>query len=58
MGGIPADYSKVDEAIAKAAALDKDKYKAFYEVEKAISDVKRDKNMMKSGRRKCDGQGN
>ena len=44
-GWLPADYSKVDEAIAKAAALDKDKYKAFYEVEKAISDVKRDKKM-------------
>ena len=44
-GWIPADYSKVDEAIAKAAAIDKSKYKDFSAVEKAISDVKRDKKM-------------
>ena len=44
-GWLPADYSKVDEAIAKADAIDKNKYKDFSAVEKAISDVKRDKKM-------------
>ena len=44
-GWLPADYSKVDEAIAKAGAIDKNKYKDFSAVEKAISDVKRDKKM-------------
>ena len=44
-GWLPADYSKVDEAIVKAAALDKDKYKDFSEVEKAISAVVRGKKM-------------
>lgn len=44
-GWLPADYSKVDEAIAKAGAIDKNKYKDFSAVETAISDVKRDKKM-------------
>ena len=42
---LPADYSKVDEAIAKADAIDNSKYKNFSAVEKAISDVVRDKKM-------------
>ena len=40
-----ADYSKVDEAIAKANALKKDEYKDFSAVEAAISAVVRDKNI-------------
>ena len=40
-----ADYSKVDEAIAKANALNKDKYKDFSAVETAINAVVRGKNI-------------
>lgn len=40
-----ADYSKVDEAIQKANALDKDNYKDFSAVEAAINAVVRDKNI-------------
>ena len=40
-----ADYTKVDEAIAKANALNKDSYQDFSAVEKAIADVVRDKNI-------------
>ena len=40
-----ADYTKVDEAIAKANALKKDKYKDFTAVEKAINAVVRGKNI-------------
>lgn len=40
-----ADYSKVDEAIAKANALKKDEYKDFSGVEVAIAAVVRDKNI-------------
>ena len=40
-----ADYSKVDEAIAKAEALNKDEYKDFSAVEAAIKAVVRDKNI-------------
>ena len=39
-----ADYTKVDEAIAKANALNKDEYKDFTAVEAAVKAVIRDKN--------------
>ena len=42
---IPANYSKVDEAIAKAEALNKDNYKDFTGVETAVNAVVRDKNI-------------
>ena len=42
---IPANYSKVDEAIAKAEALNKDNYKNFSAVEAAVNAVVRDKNI-------------
>ena len=42
---LPADYTKVDEAIAKANALDKDDYKDFSGVEAAVNAVVRDKNI-------------
>ena len=42
---LPADYSKVDEAIAKANALKKDEYKDFSAVEAAVNAVARDKNI-------------
>lgn len=41
----PADYTKVDEAIAKAEALEKDLYKDFSKVEEAIKQVVWDKNI-------------
>ena len=41
-----ADYTKVDEAIAKANALNKDDYKDFSTVEAAINAVVRDKSIM------------
>ena len=40
-----ADYTKVDEAIAKAKALKKDDYKDFTAVEAAVNAVVRDKNI-------------
>ena len=40
-----ADYTKVDAAIAKANALNKNSYQDFSAVEKAIADVVRDKNI-------------
>ena len=40
-----ADYTKVDEAIAKANALNKDNYEDFSGVEAAIDAVVRDKNI-------------
>ena len=40
-----ADYSKVNEAIKKANALNKDEYKDFSAVEAAIDAVVRDKNI-------------
>ena len=40
-----ADYAKVDEAIAKANALNKDAYTNFTAVETAINAVVRDKNI-------------
>ena len=40
-----ADYTKVDEAIAKADALNKDEYKDFSGVEAAINAVVRGKNI-------------
>ena len=40
-----ADYTKVDEAIAKANALKKDNYKDFTAVEAAVKAVVRDKNI-------------
>ena len=40
-----ADYTKVDEAIAKANALNKDEYKDFSGVEAAVNAVVRDKNI-------------
>ena len=42
---LPADYTKVDEAIAKAKALKKDDYKDFSAVESAVNAVVRDKNI-------------
>ena len=42
---LPADYSKVDAAIAKANALNKDDYKDFTGVEAAVNAVVRDKNI-------------
>ncbi len=41
----PADYSAVDEAIAKADALNKDDYSDFSAVENAINAVDRSKNI-------------
>ena len=40
-----ADYTKVDAAIAKANALNKDNYKDFTSVEAAVNAVVRDKNI-------------
>ena len=42
---LPADYTKVDEAIAKANALNKDEYKDFSAVEATVNAVVRDKNI-------------
>ena len=42
---LPADYTKVDTAIAKANALNKDEYKDFTAVEAAVKAVVRDKNI-------------
>ena len=42
---LPADYTKVDAAIAKANALNKDNYKDFSAVEAAVNAVDRDKNI-------------
>ena len=42
---LPADYSKVDAAIAKANALNQDDYKDFSGVEAAVNAVARDKNI-------------
>ena len=43
---LPADYTKVDAAIAKANALNKDNYKDFSAVEAAVKAVVRGKNIM------------
>ncbi len=43
--GLFADYTKVDEAITKANALNKDDYKDFSAVEAAVNAVVRDKNI-------------
>ena len=42
---LPADYTKVDAAIAKANALNKDNYKNFSAVEDAVDAVVRGKNI-------------
>ena len=42
---LPADYTKVDEAIAKSNTLNKDNYKDFTAVEAAVKAVVRDKNI-------------
>ena len=42
---LKADYSKVDEAIAKVNALNKDDYKDFSKVEAAVNAVIRDKDI-------------
>ena len=42
---LPADYTKVDAAIAKAKALKKDEYKDFTAVETAVGAVVRGKNI-------------
>ena len=42
---LPADYTKVDAAIDKANALNKDEYKDFTAVEAAVNAVVRDKNI-------------
>ena len=44
-----ADYTKVDEAIAKANALNKDNYKDFSAVESAVNAVVRGKNITEQG---------
>ena len=44
-----ADYTKVDEAIAKANALKKDDYKDFSAVESAVNAVVRGKNITEQG---------
>ena len=46
---LPADYTKVDEAIAKANALKKDDYKDFSAVESAVNAVVRGKNITEQG---------
>ena len=43
--GLFADYTKVDEAITKANALNKDDYKDFSAVDSAVNAVVRDKNV-------------
>ena len=43
---LPADYTKVDGAIDKANALNKDNYKEFSAVEAAVKAVVRGKNIM------------
>ena len=43
--GVFADYTKVDEAITKAKALNKDDYKDFSAVDSAVNAVVRDKNV-------------
>lgn len=45
----PADYSKVDAAIAKADALNRDQYKDFSAVDAAVNAVVRGKNITKQG---------
>ena len=42
---VPADYTKVDAALAKANALNKDNYKDFSAVETAVNAVAHDKNI-------------
>ena len=42
---LPADYTKVDAAIAKANALKKDEYKDFSAVQTAVDAVARGKNI-------------
>ena len=42
-----ADYTKVEEAIKKANALNKDDYKDFSKVEKALENVKKDLDITK-----------
>ena len=42
---LPADYTQVDAAIAKANALNRDNYKDFSAVETAVNAVVRDKNI-------------
>jgi len=42
---LPADYTKVDAAIAKANALNKDNYKDFTGVEAAVNAIARGKNI-------------
>ena len=46
---LPADYTKVDAAIAKANALKKDDYKDFSGVETAVKAVARGKNITEQG---------
>ncbi|MFR3076650.1 MAG: hypothetical protein ACLTMM_09360 [Lachnospiraceae bacterium] len=46
---LPADYTEVDNAIAKAEALNKDEYKDFTAVEAAINAVVRGKNITEQG---------
>ena len=46
---LPADYTKVDAAIAKANALNKDDYKDFAAVENAVKAVVRGKDITEQG---------
>ena len=46
---LPADYTKVDAAIAKANALKKDDYRDFSGVETAVKAVARGKNITEQG---------
>ncbi len=52
-----ADYTKVDAAIAKANALNKDDYKDFSGVEAAVKAVVRGKNITEQSRSRQDGKG-
>ena len=54
---LPADYTKVDEAIAKANALNKDAYTDFTAVETAINAVVRDKNITEQDEVDANGEG-
>ena len=53
---LDADYSKVDAAIAKAEALNKDEYKDFTKVEEAVNAVVRGKNITEADGSGCNGK--
>ena len=51
-----ADYSKVEAAIAKAEALNKNEYKDFTKVEEAVNAVVRGKNITEQDGSGCNGK--